>query len=81
MPPDCARRKLCAVFLYQIVRRAQIVCSAQIVRRAETEPPNTMMLSHFSGGNTVYGMEYMHKIVKLNELNIFCEFFYYFIAN
>ena len=24
---------------------------AQIVRRAEAEPPSTMMLSHFSGGN------------------------------
>ena len=43
----------------QIVRRAQIERSAQIVRRAqivcraETEPPSTMMLSHFSGGNPV----------------------------
>ena len=35
----------------QIVRRARIVHSAQIVRRAETEPPSTMMLSHFSGGD------------------------------
>ena len=39
MPPD---PQDCAM---QIVRRARIV------RRAETEPPSTMMLSHFSGGN------------------------------
>ena len=25
----------------------------QIVRRAETEPPSTMMLSHFSEGNPI----------------------------
>ena len=27
--------------------------TAQIVCRTETEPPSTMMLSHFSGGNPV----------------------------
>ena len=44
----------------QIVRRTQTVRSAQFVRRAqivrctETEPPSTMMLSHFSGGNPAH---------------------------
>ena len=46
-PPDCARRKLCA---------AHIVRRAQIVRCTETEPPSTMMLSHFSGGNPAHDM-------------------------
>ena len=52
MPPRPPR--LCApqiVSRTRIVRRAQIVRSSQIVRRAEAEPPSTMMLSHFSGGN------------------------------
>ena len=46
--------RLCApqiVHRARIVRRAQIGRRAQIVRRAEAEPPSTMMLSHFSGGN------------------------------
>ena len=40
--------RLCAP---QIVLRAKTVRSVQIVSCAETEPPSTMMLSHFSGGN------------------------------
>ena len=48
-PPDCARRKLCAA--HELCASAQIVRRAQIVRCTETEPPSTMMLSHFSGGN------------------------------
>ena len=51
-PPDFARRKLCAGA--QIVRSAQIVRRARIVLCAETEPPSTMMLSHFSRGNRIF---------------------------
>ena len=52
MPPRPPR--LCApqiVHRARIVRLAQIGRRAQIVRRAEAEPPSTMMLSYFSGGN------------------------------
>ena len=52
MPPRPPR--LCAP---QIVHRARVVRRAQIVRRAEAEPPSTMMLSHFSGGNPGHGLE------------------------
>ena len=43
----------------QIVRRARIVHRAQIVRRAEAEPPSTMMLSHFSGGNHDHAYQWL----------------------
>ena len=52
MPPRpprlCAPQIVCRV---RIVRRAQIVRRAPIVRCVEAEPPSTMILSHFSGGN------------------------------
>ena len=54
MPQDPPPPRLCAPQIVrhtQIVRSAQIVRLAQIVRCAETEPPSTMMLSHFSGEN------------------------------
>ena len=71
MPPDPLR--LCAP---KIVRRAQIVLSAQIVRRAqivrcaETEPPSTMMLSHFSGGNPAFSSFFKWFHISLRD---FCR--------
>ena len=66
MPPRPHR--LCApqiVHRTRIVRRALIVRRAQIVRRAEAEPPSTMMLSHFSGGNPEAVGELRSKYSKL----------------
>ena len=52
MPPDYARREVCT---------ARKLCAlSKIVGRAETEPPSTMMLSQFSGGDSEFHIPAAH---------------------
>ena len=68
-PRLCSPQIVCRA---RTVRSAQTVRRAQIVRCTETEPPSTMMLSHFSGGNPGVGRRNeacRHKWLFLGALN------------
>ena len=45
--------------------RAANLALRQIVRRTETEPPSTMMLSHFSGGNPALFKAFMRRRISI----------------